>query len=208
MRRSLTSHFCLREGSPGGVTNCRTVRTYTRRAEIISPIDDSRLKASPTNRRTPPGHSGATMRRRCIGGISNQRRGVAYRPHGAHAERIASSATIATRFLRSAVGGTPLPRRVPTRPSPGSRHPAEPAHRHRTTRHRRRLRLPRWLSCSNTRWSDQRYAALRLGDSVAWAGSPADLETGQTGAAAVFGASRFPHVDALVVRGSRPPARR
>ena len=53
--------FSLREGFPGGVTNSRTVCTYTRRAEIISPIDNSRLKARPTNRRTTPGDSGATV---------------------------------------------------------------------------------------------------------------------------------------------------
>ena len=80
----------------------------------MSPIDDSRLKAPgqpPDRPRTaprPPRNEGG----RCAsGGTSNSAAGVAYRPHGAHAERPASSTTIATRLLRSASAGSPLRRR-------------------------------------------------------------------------------------------------
>ena len=100
-------HFSLREGFRRGVTKCRTVRTYTRRAEIISPVDDSRLKATeqpPDGPRTDPP---ATAKRRGevrIGGASEQCRGVAFRPYGADNERTAPAATFATRFLWSAGG--------------------------------------------------------------------------------------------------------
>ena len=64
----------------------------------------------------------------------------------------------------------------------------------RSSSHRRTLHLPALAVRVRAPAGrlDQRHAALRLGDSVACAGPPADLETGNTdNAAAVCGASRF-----------------
>ena len=105
--------------SPGGVTNCRTVCTYTRRAEIISPIDDSRLKATGQPPDDPRRQRIDDARRRIGGGLGNSTAGLrivlaARTPNGPHRPR---------RSQRDACGAQSARRLCPRRNAVSKREP-------------------------------------------------------------------------------------